>query len=116
MSAPEIQSYRFGSIKIDGEKFSKDVIIFPDRICPEWWREEGHSLCSQDLKDVFAADADVLIIGQGAYSRMKVPGATRERIKDEGLELLVMSTIDAVETYNMRREEERVIAALHLTC
>ncbi|MGD2057190.1 MAG: MTH938/NDUFAF3 family protein [Anaerolineales bacterium] len=113
---PEIQSYRFGNIKVDGESYQKDVIIFPDRVRSNWWREEGHSLVPVDLQEVFAVDADVLIIGQGAYGRMKVPQETRARIKAEGFDLVALNTKDAVETYNQRRDHERVIAALHLTC
>ncbi len=113
---PEIQSYRFGNINIDGENYKKDVIIFPDRVRSDWWRERGHKLAPEDLREVFLNDADVLIVGQGAYSRMRVPEDTRERIEDEGFELHVMGTKDAVEMYNQRRDLERVVAALHLTC
>jgi hypothetical protein len=113
---PEIQSYRFGNIEIDGKHYNKDVIIFPDRVRPEWWRKEGHNLFPEDLKEVFATDADLLIVGQGAYSRMQVPDATRERIAEEGFGLQVLNTRDAVDMYNQRRAKERVIAALHLTC
>lgn len=113
---PEIQSYRFGRIQIDGESYQKDVIIFPDRVRPEWWRERGHDLAPADLEEVFSAEAEVLIVGQGAYSRMKVPDDTRARIKEEGFELHVLGTKEAVELYNQRRDQARVIAALHLTC
>jgi hypothetical protein len=113
---PEIQSYCFGNIEIDGKFYRKDIIIFPDRVRTEWWRKEGHNLIPEDLQEVFAADADILIVGQGAYTRMRVPESTRKRITEEGFELHVLSTSDAVEMYNQRREQERVIAALHLTC
>jgi hypothetical protein len=113
---PKIESYRFGNIKIDGESYQKDVIIFPDRVRSNWWRESGHSLIPADLHEVFAADADVLIVGKGAYARMKVPEETRQRVEVEGLELIAMNTKDAIELYNQRRDHERVIAALHLTC
>jgi hypothetical protein len=113
---PEIQSYRFGQIEIDGERYSKDVIVFPDHVRPEWWRDQGHNLVPEDLDEVFSADADVLIVGQGAYARMRVPPGTRQRIRDEGFELYVMGTKEAIELYNQRRNQQRVIAALHLTC
>jgi hypothetical protein len=113
---PKIESYRFGQIQIDGERFIKDVIIFPERVRARWWRVEGHNLMPVDLEEVFAETADTLIIGQGAYGRMKVPEETRARIMREGLELYVMGTKEAVELYNQRRDQESVIAALHLTC
>lgn len=113
---PEIQSYRFGLIQIDGERYRKDVIIFPERVRARWWRERGHNLVPKDLEEAFSVQADTLIIGQGAYGRMEVPEETRERVRDEGFELHVLSTKEAVELYNQRRDQEQVIAALHLTC
>ncbi|MGD8553230.1 MAG: Mth938-like domain-containing protein [Anaerolineales bacterium] len=113
---PEIQSYRFGKIEIDGRSYSKDVIIYPDRVRPEWWRERGHYLVPEDLQEIFSVEGDVLIIGQGAYSRMKVPEETRQKIEEQGFKLHVLGTNEAVDLYNQRRDQERVIAALHLTC
>lgn len=113
---PEIQSYRFGKIEIDGKSYRKDVIIFPERVRTKWWRDQGHNLIPEDLQEVFSVDADVLIIGQGAYSRMKVPVETRERIEHEGFKLHVMGTDEAVQLYNQERDQQPVIAALHLTC
>jgi hypothetical protein len=113
---PKIQSYRFGKIEIDGRRYTKDVIIFPDRVRAEWWRHRGHYLVPDDLQEIFASEGDVLIVGQGAYSRMKVPEETCQEIKDQGYKLHLLGTKAAVQLYNQRRDLERVIAALHLTC
>lgn len=113
---PIIGSYSFGQIEIDGERYRHDVIIYPERVHPEWWREQGHSLSVIDLEEIFGEQADVLIVGQGAYQRMQVPPKTRERIEQEGFELHVMGTAEAVDLYNSYRDKSRVIAALHLSC
>lgn len=39
-----IASYSFGKITIDGQTFTSDLIIYPGRIDPSWWRREGHFL------------------------------------------------------------------------
>jgi hypothetical protein len=40
MSAPQIDSYRFGNIVIDGQIHSKDVVILPNQVLGGWWRRE----------------------------------------------------------------------------
>ena len=39
-----IDRYAFGNIVIDGKAYTKDVIIFPDRVYSPWWRKDGHFL------------------------------------------------------------------------
>ncbi|MGC9398298.1 MAG: Mth938-like domain-containing protein [Anaerolineae bacterium] len=116
MAAPKINAYRFGHIEIDGQSYTSDVIIFPDHVMSGWWRQEGHVLYPTDLESVFEADVEALIVGQGAYGRMRVTQATRRKVKSAGIDLIVQHTHDAVETYNAMREEKNVVAALHLTC
>ena len=56
------------------------------------------------------------MIGLGSYSRVHVPEDTRNEIEGAGIKLIALPTGEACETYNQLREEERVVAALHLTC
>ena len=116
MSTPNVDSYRFGRIVIDGKPHTKDVIILPDRVIEGWWRKEGHALLPDDLDDVLAARPDLLIVGQGAYLRMSVTDRARQSLEQAGIELLAQSTKQACETYNQIREQKAVAAALHLTC
>jgi hypothetical protein len=39
-----IDHYEFGRIIIDGREETKDLIILPDRVVRNWWRQEGHAL------------------------------------------------------------------------
>ena len=73
MVIPKIDSYQFGTIKIDGVEHHKDVIILPDRVISGWWRKSGHNLHPDDLKDVLDNPPEILIIGRGSDSRMQVP-------------------------------------------
>jgi hypothetical protein len=116
MSTPRIDSYRFGRIVIDNETFNKDVIIFPDRVFGPWWRDEGHVLQTVDLTSVFEAAPGVLVVGQGAYSRMHVPEETQRAIEAAGIKLISLPTGKACDTYNSLREQGKIVAALHLTC
>jgi hypothetical protein len=101
---------------IDGNVFSGDVIILPERVLPNWWRVQGHTLSGEDLQQALNAAPEILIVGRGMYGRMGVPDAVREALDDAGVELIDLGTREACEVYNQVREERRVVAALHLTC
>jgi hypothetical protein len=113
----EIEAYKFGYIRIDGVEYDRDVIVFPDRVSPEWWREEGHSLSLSDLTEVLEYDPDVLVVGTGAHGAMKVPPAVAEELKSRAIEVRVAKTAEAVKTFNeLIAAGRRAVAALHLTC
>lgn len=114
-----IEHYGFGHIIIDGQSYGQDVILLPNRVIPNWWRERGHSLSPADLQDVVEArdQVEVLIVGTGAYGLMAVPRETRSYLEEQGIQLIVKRTEAAVEEYNRRQKEgQSVAAALHLTC
>ena len=116
MPAPHIDSYNFGKIVIDGQTHSKDVILLPDRVIANWWRNEGHKLSMNDLEDVLAAKPQGLVVGQGAYSRMQVPEQVKTELRVEGIELIVLPTSEACQKYNELSRDGKFTAALHLTC
>ncbi len=116
MSAPHIETYRFGHIVIDGQPYDRDVIILPDRVLGGWWRKEGHVLHPDDLQAVFESEPELVVIGQGAYGRMAVTQETRRALAAAGIELIAHPTEKACQTYNRLRERRKVAAALHLTC
>jgi hypothetical protein len=112
----KIDSYAFGRIVVDGRAYTADLILLPDRVVEGWWRQEGHVLHVADLEAVLDATPEVLIVGQGAYGRMRVPDETARAVQNAGIELVVLPTGEAVERYNAQPAGQRVAAALHLTC
>ena len=112
----KIESYAFGRIVVDGRAYQADLILLPDRIVDGWWRQEGHVLHPADLDAVFDAHPDVLIVGQGAYGRMRVADETARALERAGIELIVLPTREAVERYKTLPAGRRAAAALHLTC
>jgi len=112
-----IDSYSFGTIIVNGKTYDKDLIIFPDKIIPNWWRKDGHSLAIEDLKEVFSYKPDILIIGRGTMSVMQVPEATKKAIGEGNIELLEANTEQATHLFNKAIEnEKKAVCALHLTC
>jgi hypothetical protein len=113
----QITGYRFGKIEIDGQTYSSDVIVTPERVITAWWRKQGHSLAVADLGEAMAAKPDVLVVGTGYYGRMDVPEETRRYLRTLGIQLSEARTGDAVKEFNrLQKEYARVVAALHLTC
>ena len=111
-----IDAYYFGRIVIDGNAFTTDVIIFPDRVMDNWWRKDGHVLHVEAVELIVEEKPEVLIIGTGKYGILKVLPQTREYIDSRGVELIVEQTEQACEIYNKISRDRKVVAALHLTC
>jgi hypothetical protein len=116
MDRPKIESYEFGRIVIDGQPYQADLILLPERILDGWWRKEGHLLQSADLEAVLDAAPDLLIVGQGAYGRMKIAGEAKRAIEQAGIQMVASRTGEAVKRFNALSDDRTVALALHLTC
>jgi hypothetical protein len=115
----KITHYSFGKITIDGKTYTSDVIVYPDKVDPSWWRKEGHYLQPVDLTDIINAEPDVLIIGTGASGVMQVPKETLDFVKSKRISFYVEMTRKAVNLFNklcQEKPDKKIIAALHLTC
>jgi len=116
MPAPILDAYQFGRIVVDGVAYTQDIIIFPDRVQENWWREAGHSVSVGDLETIFTAKPSHLILGLGAASRVQIPTETMEAIMEAGIDVTALPTREACYLYNEMKDQERIIAGLHLTC
>ena len=111
-----IESYEFGRIVIKGKRYTTDVIIYPDHVEDNWWREEGHSLSAVDLWAIVQAEPEVLVVGTGRSGLMRVLPETEEYLRKQGIRLIAERTTEAVCIYNQLYKLTKVVAALHLTC
>jgi len=110
-----INFYSFGKINISDKEYNSDLIIFPDSIHNNWWREKGHLLQIEDLKTVIEYNPELLIIGTGKYGRMKVPNRLLNKLNNLGISVEVYKTDQAIEVYKKNNIKD-VVCALHLTC
>lgn len=111
-----INSYSFGDITINNQKFTKDLIIFSDHIASNWRRKTGHFLTEDDITEIIDYKPEVLIIGSGASGLMKVDDKLKEKLKTLEIEFVIKKTAEAVTEYNRIYKDKKVVAALHLTC
>jgi hypothetical protein len=109
-----ISDYRFGHVVVDGQEHDRDVIVLPHRVVANWWRKEGHSLVVDDLEEVLDDLPPRLVVGSGAYGRMRPDPAALEALRGRGVEVEVLTTESAIERFNS--DPEGAAVALHLTC
>ncbi len=116
MAVNTIDSYQFGQIVVSGQKYTSDVIIFPDRVRDNWWRKTGHQLCLEDITEVITENPEVLVVGTGASGLMKVLPEVERAVKTQGIKLIAEATAKACHIYNQLCQSQRAVAALHITC
>ncbi len=111
-----IDSYSFGQIVISGRKYTSDVIIFPDRVQGDWWRDESHELTLKDITGIMDENPEILLVGTGASGLMSVLPEVEQAAEAANIQLIVQPTGEACPIYNQLSQTQRVVAALHLTC
>ena len=116
--ALKVERYSFGSIQVDGNTYTNDILIYGDQIKDNWWRERGHSICLQDLDWlILHHQPENIIIGRGKNGAMTIPGSFDTSLDQLGVELIALPTDDAVQFYNEAVERgEEVGGGFHLTC
>ena len=111
-----IDSYSFGRISINGEQYSSDIIIYPDKVDSNWWRKQGHYLQLVDLEEVIENKPETIIVGTGNMGVMKVAPEVEKYLKENNITLIACKTEKACQIYNELSSKSRVVAAFHLTC
>ena len=111
-----VDSCQFGQVVVSGQKYTSDVIIFPDGVRDNWRRKRGHQLCLDDIAEVMTGNPEVLVVGTGASSGMMVLPEVQQAAQAKGIKLIVEATEKACRTYNHICHSQRAVAALHITC
>jgi hypothetical protein len=111
--------YRFGSLKVDGKTFTKDVILDqgvlrkrkkkPSRAFREQF---GHTPVS--LQEDIPWGCKRLVIGSGMEGRLPVMDEVAAEAQRRGIELVVRPTPEAVQLLQEHTADTNAI--LHVTC
>jgi len=110
-----IDHYEFGRIVVDGHEETRDLIILPDRVVPNWRRRDGHALVLDDLDEVLDELPSHLVVGTGADGRMRPDPDTIQQLQDRGVTVEALPTSQAVRRFG-QLDPDHAAAALHLTC
>ena len=110
---------RFGSLKIDGEKHKKDIILDRGAIrkrkkkpSREYREKYGHTPVS--LKEEIPWECKRLIIGTGIEGRLPVMEEVLTEAKQRGVDVKICPTAEAVQILKENPAETNAI--LHVTC
>jgi hypothetical protein len=111
--------YSFGSIRIDGAAYDRDVVIDHGTIRK---RKKGPSKALRDAygHTPLSVDEDIpwtcgrLVIGTGASGSLPVVEDVREEARRRDVELVIAPTAEAIGVLNEGMKDTN--AVLHLTC
>ena len=110
-----IDHYGFGRIVVDGREETRDLIILPDRVVRNWWRQQGHALVVDDLRGVLDELPSHLVVGTDAQGRMRPDPGTIHQLQQRGVTVEALPTSQAVRRFG-ELDPASTAAALHLTC
>jgi hypothetical protein len=110
---------RFGALKIDGHKYTKDIVLDRGEVrrrrkkpSREFREQFGHTPLS--LKEAIPWDCKRLVIGTGMEGRLPVMEEVAAEARRRGVELVVCTTPEAV--LKLRDGQADTNAILHVTC
>ena len=106
-----IESYGDEGFKINGERYSGPVIVWPERVAP-WAVSSIATAAIETLDPLFSAEPpiEILLIGSGTAFEM-APAALRKALSARGIAVESMDTGAACRTYNVLMAEDRRVAA-----
>lgn len=110
-----IDSCSFGSIVVNDEEYTSDLILADGSIITDWWREESHQLKPEDLSMVDWGKVKAVFIGTGFSSKMKLSQDLISMLEKRNIPFIAIRTPVAVDEYN-RFAHANKVGIFHLTC
>ncbi len=112
-----IDHYAFGTIRIDGRTYHRDVKIVNNRVISDWHRKAGHRAAAGDLADAIDAGVETIVLGTGSPGRMEPEPDLVSKLAEKGIRLIAKPTAEAVAIFNrLHQKNQSVAAGFHLTC
>ena len=97
-------------VAVNHEKHSKNLILLPEAIIPEWTAATITTLAESDMQQLLALETEIILLGTG--SRLRFPaGPLLRPFAPAGIGLEVMDLQAACRTYNILAAEGRKVAA-----
>lgn len=105
-----VTAYGPGQVSVDGNSYTRSLLLLPDRIDPAWGPADFAGLSAEHLAALADLACDVILLGTGARQRFPAPALLRSLI-EAGRGVEVMDTPAACRTYNVLVAEGRRPAA-----
>lgn len=103
---------------MDGREIRTDIPLTPAEVQEHWWRGEGHVLHLEDLGALLESHPEWLIVGAGAFARMRPDPGLEPELAARGVTVEILPTAAAADRINelLRAGAGGWAGALHLTC
>ena len=121
-SSPRITHVSWGCLEIEGRTQPfKDAKLYPGGARAWDWNETGTShtpgIQPADVEELLDHGARVVVLSQGMNERLQVKAETLEMLDDQGVDVRVLPTKEAVEMYNRLQDNDQAVGGLfHSTC
>ncbi len=99
----------------------RDVIIFPDGTVRRRefgrWLARHHRYAKEDIADLISAGAEIIVVGTGVFSGVRLTDDIRDYAKNKMCEIIALPSHQAIEKHNEQAGLEKKTGALiHLLC
>ena len=116
-----VNSFKFGSIVLDGKKYNRDVFLYPDGGIRKrkggFWKFGSHAIKRDEIEELVKAAPDVLIVGTGTDGIAKLKPDADAFLKGSGVESVVIPSQEAVDKFNeLSIQGKHPAALIHITC
>ena len=111
-----------GDVVIGGKKFFQAMVVGGKTIPRDHEKLEQlfgttHVIPDWEQDLLVSGNPEIIVIGDGWYSALKVSEEAKRKFEEAGVEVRVLDTKRAVEEYNRLVDEgKRVNALIHTTC
>ncbi len=103
-------AYGDGYVSINAVRHTRNVLVLPDRLVPDWTTADFAALSHSDFEWLAGLNEPILILGTGAKQRFPTPEVMRPLLA-LGRSVEIMDTPAACRTYNVLINEGRRAAA-----
>ena len=120
--SPRITHVSWGTLEVEGRTAPfKDAKLYPGGARKWDWNETGTShtpgIQPADVEELLEHGARVVVLSQGMNERLQVKAETLTMLEDQGVDVRVLPTKEAVETYNQLQGDDQPVGGLfHSTC
>lgn len=103
-------SYDADYVTVNQDRYSKNLIVLPESIVPEWTSATITTLAEADMELLTQLGTEIILLGTG--TRLRFPrGDLMRPFANAGIGLDVMDMRAACRTYNILASEGRKVAA-----
>jgi len=117
----KVDELSFGSIIIDGEKYSQDVVILSNGTVKKRGHNflvfSSHNIRKEEVEELAQGEPGSIIIGTGIYGIAGLAADVENWAKEKNVNLIAQPSHDAVAKLDELTRQGRSVAALiHITC